>query len=81
MVDEDMGGEEDDDHLATEFEAAHAARAVRGMTLTRWTSMRLDTFDGLGTPGNVVDWLRKMKKYMNGSRMTTEDKATFVPFN
>ncbi|KAF0922073.1 hypothetical protein E2562_024646 [Oryza meyeriana var. granulata] len=74
LEDEDMVAEEDDDHLAAESKAAHATRAVRGMTLTRWMSMRLDTFDGLGTPVNAADWLRKMEKYMNGSKMTAEDK-------
>ncbi|KAF0900777.1 hypothetical protein E2562_035057 [Oryza meyeriana var. granulata] len=66
---EHMGAEEDDDHSVAESEAAHAARAVRGMTLTRWTSMRLDTFDGTGTPVNAVDWLRKMEKRISGGRV------------
>ncbi|KAF0900775.1 hypothetical protein E2562_035055 [Oryza meyeriana var. granulata] len=72
---EHMGAEEDDDHSVAESQATHAAKAIRGMTLTRWTSMWLDTFDGTGTPVSAADWLCKMEKYMNGSRMALEEKA------
>jgi hypothetical protein len=52
-----MEEEEDGGHSAEV--SNDAARVVRGMTLTRWTSMRLDTFDGSGTPVNAADWMRK----------------------
>jgi hypothetical protein len=78
--------QKEDEHMEEEGGSHSAAvsddapRAARGMTLTRWTSMRLDTFDGSGTPVNAADWLRKMEKYMRGSRMTPEEKVTFMPF-
>jgi hypothetical protein len=78
MEDEHMEEEEGDSHSAAVSD--DAPRAAPGMTLTRWTSMRLDTFDVSGTPVNAADWLHKMEKYMRGSRMTPEEKVTFMPF-
>ena len=41
--------------------------------------MRLDTFDGSGTPTDAADWLRKMEKVMAACRMNTEEMVLFIP--
>ncbi|XP_039811783.1 uncharacterized protein LOC120674706 [Panicum virgatum] len=41
--------------------------------------MRLDTFDGSGTPTDAADWLRKMEKVMAACRMTAEEIVLFIP--
>jgi hypothetical protein len=49
---------------------AMAANAlVHAMTFPKWMSMRLDIFDGSGTPTDAADWLRKMEKVMAACRM------------
>ncbi|KAK1646969.1 hypothetical protein QYE76_064774 [Lolium multiflorum] len=50
------------------------------MTLTQWLDMKLDKFDGSGTPMDAASWLRSMEKYMDASVMTQEDKVVYVAF-
>ena len=52
---------------------------VQAMTFPKWMSMRLDTFDGSGTPTDAVDWLRKMEKVMATCRMSGEEMVLFIP--
>ncbi|KAK1663922.1 hypothetical protein QYE76_052081 [Lolium multiflorum] len=50
------------------------------MTLTKWMDMKLDKFDGSGTPMDAASWLRTMEKYMDASVMTLEDRVVYVAF-
>jgi hypothetical protein len=50
------------------------------MTLTQWLDMKLDKFDGSGTPMDAASWLRSMEKYMDASVMTQEDRVVYVAF-
>ncbi|KAK1649408.1 hypothetical protein QYE76_067213 [Lolium multiflorum] len=50
------------------------------MTLTKWLDMKLDKFDGSGTPMDAASWLRTMEKYMDASVMTLEDRVVYVAF-
>jgi hypothetical protein len=52
---------------------------VHAMTFPKCMSMRLDTFDGSGTPTDVADWLRKMEKAMAACRMSGEEMVIFIP--
>jgi hypothetical protein len=52
---------------------------VHAMTFPKCMSMRLDTFDGSGTPTDVADWLRKMEKVMAACRMSGEEMVLFIP--
>ncbi|XP_039841742.1 uncharacterized protein LOC120702032 [Panicum virgatum] len=42
-------------------------------------AMRLDTFDGSGTPIDAADWLRKMEKVMVACRITAEEMVLSIP--
>ncbi|KAK1653141.1 hypothetical protein QYE76_070946 [Lolium multiflorum] len=42
--------------------------------------MKLDKFDGSGTPMDTASWLRSMEKYMDASMMTQEDRVVYVAF-
>jgi len=50
------------------------------MTLTKWLDMKLDKFDGSGTPMNAASWIHTMEKYMDASMMTPEDRVVYVAF-
>lgn len=50
------------------------------MSLREWMSLRLDTFDGAGTPVQAVDWLRYMERQFGALEMTSAQKARFVAF-
>jgi hypothetical protein len=50
------------------------------MTLTKWLDMKLEKFDGSGTPMDASSWLRNMERYMGASVMTPEDKVVYVAF-
>jgi hypothetical protein len=52
---------------------------VHAVTFPKWMSMRLDTFDGSGTPTDAIDWLRKMEKAMAACRMSGEEMVLFIP--
>ena len=43
-------------------------------------SLRLDTFDGAGTPVQAADWLRYMERQFGALEMTSVQKARFVAF-
>ncbi|KAM0844365.1 hypothetical protein ACQ4PT_057105 [Festuca glaucescens] len=50
------------------------------MTLTKWLDMKLDKFEGSGTPMDAASWLRTMEKYMDSLVMTPEDRVVYVAF-
>ena len=50
------------------------------MSLREWSSLRLDTFDGAGTPVHAADWLRHMERQFGALEMTSVQKARFVAF-
>ncbi|XP_024315542.1 uncharacterized protein LOC112270974 [Brachypodium distachyon] len=50
------------------------------MTLSKWLAMRLDTFDGTGTPMEASSWLHTMEKYMGALVMTPQERVVFVDF-
>ena len=41
------------------------------MSLREWMSLRLDTYDGAGTPIQAVDWLRYMERQFGALEMTS----------
>lgn len=55
-------------------------RGASNMTLTKWLGMKLDKFDGSGSPMDAASWLRTMEKYMDASVMTPEDRIIYVAF-
>ncbi|KAK1648307.1 hypothetical protein QYE76_066112 [Lolium multiflorum] len=55
-------------------------RGASDMTLTKWLDMKLDKFEGLGTPMDASSWLRTMEKYMDALVMTPEDRVVYVAF-
>jgi hypothetical protein len=55
-------------------------RGASNMTLTKWLDMKLDKFDGSGTPMDAASWLHTMEKYMDALMMTVEDMAVYVAF-
>jgi hypothetical protein len=50
------------------------------MTLTKWLDMKLEKFDGSGTPMDPASWLRTMEKYMDALAMTPQDRVIYVAF-
>jgi len=76
---EEVEGEEEHSVAAAAPAGGDANAPVQAMTFIRWMSMRLDTFDGSGTPTDAADWLRKMEKVMAACRMTTEEMVLFIP--
>jgi phage-related protein len=50
------------------------------MMLTRWLDMKLDKFEGSGTPMDAARCLRTMEKYMDALVMTPEDIVVYVAF-
>jgi hypothetical protein len=55
-------------------------RGASDMTLTKWLDMKLDKFEGSGTPMDAASWLRTMEKYMDALVMTPEDRVVYVSF-
>lgn len=55
-------------------------QGASNMTLTKWLDMKLEKFDGSGTPMDAASWLRTMEKYMDASLMTLEDRVVYVAF-
>ncbi|XP_047085586.1 uncharacterized protein LOC124696973 isoform X2 [Lolium rigidum] len=55
-------------------------RGAADMTLTKWLEMKLDKFEGSGTPMDASSWLRTMEKYMDALVMTPEDRVVYVAF-
>jgi hypothetical protein len=50
---------------------------VSGLLLMQWMGMKLDTFDGSGTPVEVVDWLTYMEDKMNVFEIVYGDRVRF----
>jgi hypothetical protein len=42
--------------------------------------MKLEKFDGSGTPMDAGSWLRSMQKYMDATMITPEDRVVYVDF-
>ena len=49
-----------------------AVPAVVAMGLHQWNALRLDTFDGLGTPVDAANWLRHIERYLGALGLTSE---------
>ena len=60
--------------------AAVANSPEARMSLREWMLLRLDTFDGAGTPVQAADWLRYMERQFGALEMTSAQKARFVAF-
>lgn len=60
--------------------AAIAIPPEARMSLREWMSLRVDTFDGAGTPVQAADWLRYMERQFGALEMTSAQKAWFVAF-
>uniref|UniRef100_A0ACD6AG25 Uncharacterized protein n=1 Tax=Avena sativa TaxID=4498 RepID=A0ACD6AG25_AVESA len=70
------GGSDEEVSQSGNSDGHHGAN----MTLTKWLDMKLDKFDGSGTPMDAASWLRTMEKYMDASVMTPEDRVVYVAF-
>jgi hypothetical protein len=46
-------------------DAAEVAPLVSGISLVQWIGLKLDSFDGSGSPVEVVDWLSYVEDKMN----------------
>ena len=65
---------------AAPLAAPAAVPVVGAMGLHQWNALRLDTFDGLGTPVDAANWLRHMERHFGALGMTSEMRAQFVAF-
>jgi hypothetical protein len=50
---------------------------VSGLSLMQWMGMKLDTFDGSGTPVEVADWLTYVEDMMNVFEIVYGDRVRF----
>jgi hypothetical protein len=50
---------------------------VSGLSLMQWMGMKLDTFDGSGTPVEAVDWLTYVEDKMNVFEIVYGDRVCF----
>jgi hypothetical protein len=50
---------------------------VSGLSLMQWMGMKLDTFDGRGTPVEAVDWLTYVEDKMNVFEIVYGDRVRF----
>jgi hypothetical protein len=50
---------------------------VSGLSLMQWMGMKLDTFDGSGTPVEAADWLTYMEDKMNVFEIVYGDRVRF----
>jgi hypothetical protein len=50
---------------------------VSGLSLMQWMGMKLDTFDGSGTPVEATDWLTYMENKMNVFEIVYGDRVRF----
>ena len=57
-----------------------AAPVVNAMGLHQWNALRLDTFDGLGTPVDAANWLRHIERHLGALGLTSELRVQFVAF-
>jgi hypothetical protein len=81
-VDESDAEGEQSHHIDAEVSqsANSDGRGASDMTLTKWLDMKLDKFEGSGTPMDAASWLRTMEKYMDALVMTPEDRVVYVSF-
>jgi phage-related protein len=81
-VDESDAEGEQSHHIDAEVSqsANSDGRGASDMTLTKWLDMKLDKFEGSGTPMDAASWLRTMEKYMDALVMTPEDRVVYVAF-
>jgi hypothetical protein len=50
---------------------------VSGLSLMQWMGMKLDTFNGSGTPVKAVDWLTYVEDKMDVFEIVYEDRVRF----
>jgi hypothetical protein len=50
---------------------------VSGLSLMQWMRMKLDTFDGSGTPVGAADWLTYVEDNMNVFEIVYGDRVRF----
>jgi hypothetical protein len=50
---------------------------VNGLSLMQWMGMKLDSFDGSGTPVEAADWLTYMEDKMNVFKIVYGDRVRF----
>jgi hypothetical protein len=50
---------------------------VSGLSLMQWMGMKLDTFDGSGTPVEATDWLTYVEDKMNVFEIVYGDRVRF----
>lgn len=50
------------------------------MGLREWLTLRLDTFDGAGTPVQATDWLSYMRRQFEALEMSSQLRARYVAF-
>ena len=50
------------------------------MTLREWMGLRLDPFDGSGTPVQAADWLRYMERRFGALELSSHQRVSFVAF-
>ena len=50
------------------------------MGLREWLALRLDTFDGAGTPVQSADWLRFMIRQLEALDMSSQLRARYMAF-
>jgi hypothetical protein len=50
---------------------------VSGLSLMQWMGMKLDAFDGSGTPVEAVDWLTYVEDKMDVFEIVYEDRVRF----
>ena len=66
--------------VAAPVAASAVVPVVVSMGLHQWNALRLDTFDGMGTPVDAANWLRHMERHFGALGMTSELRAQFVAF-
>jgi hypothetical protein len=50
---------------------------VSGLSLMQWMGMKLDTFDGSGTPVEAADWLAYVEDKMDVFEIVFGDRVCF----
>jgi hypothetical protein len=56
---------------------AEAPLPVSGLSLMKWMGMKLDTFDGSGTPVEAADWLTYVEDKMDVFEIVYGDRVRF----
>jgi hypothetical protein len=63
---------------ATPGDGAKVPLPVSGLPLMQWMGMKLDTFDGNGTPVEAADWLTYVEDKMDVFEIVYGDRVRFV---